>query len=145
VADIHDWLDQLVASGHLCRDGEYPVLRLTDLGKRLMLGEGEVQLTVPRKPAASRKHAAAAAVQDADETLFQELRLLRRRLAQERGVPPYLIFGDATLLEMSARKPTTDGAMRGIKGVGDRKAAELGPIFLDAIRAYVYGQAVETA
>jgi ATP-dependent DNA helicase RecQ len=68
-----------------------------------------------------------------DEPLFERLRALRRRIARERGLPPYVIFNDRTLEQMAARKPRTPAEFRAIKGVGDKKAADLGPAFLECI------------
>ena len=81
----------------------------------------------------------AAAEEDGlevDEALFEELRALRRDLARERGVPPYLIFNDRTLSLMSARKPTSEAELLEIKGVGEKKAADLGPLFLAEIASF---------
>jgi ATP-dependent DNA helicase RecQ len=92
-----------------------------------------------RKPKRTRREARAdldAALGESlpvDRALFDQLRSLRRQLAHERGLPPYLIFNDRTLAEMSARKPRTSEEFRRIKGVGDKKAADLGPIFLARI------------
>ena len=67
--------------------------------------------------------------------MFQRLRALRRRLAAERRVPPYLIFGDRTLQELAAAKPTTPERLLDIRGIGEVKARDLGPIFLAEIAA----------
>ena len=72
-----------------------------------------------------------------DRELFEELRSLRRALAQERGVPPYIVFGDVSLRDMARRRPTTPAAFLLVKGVGEWKAEEFGPRFIGAIRAYV--------
>jgi ATP-dependent DNA helicase RecQ len=69
-----------------------------------------------------------------DRALFERLRALRRELARERGVPPYVIFHDTTLREMARIKPDSLASLRQVYGVGDRKAAELGEQFLSAIR-----------
>jgi ATP-dependent DNA helicase RecQ len=65
------------------------------------------------------------------------LRAFRRALARERGVPPYVIFNDRTLALMSAQKPRTREGLRAIKGVGDKKADDLGPLFLTEITSYL--------
>jgi ATP-dependent DNA helicase RecQ len=78
---------------------------------------------------------------EADEALFEHLRELRRSLARERGVPPYLIFNDRTLAAMSAVKPGTLEELRELKGVGEKKAADLGPLFLEAIAGFRGGGA----
>jgi ATP-dependent DNA helicase RecQ len=111
----------------------------------VLKGEREAVLLAPAKPASgarsgrrgSSARAAAIAVAEGepapDLELFERLRELRRALARERGVPPYVIFNDKTLLSMAGRKPRTDEELRAIKGVGEKKAADLGGIFLQAI------------
>ena len=69
----------------------------------------------------------------ADPALFEELRTLRRELARQRGIPPYLVFNDRTLVLFAARKPRTSEEFRAVKGVGDKKAAEFAEAFLAAI------------
>ena len=74
--------------------------------------------------------------QDVDRHLFERLRSVRLEIARSRGVPPYVIFHDTTLREMARIRPTTMGALLTVKGVGARKADDLGGVFLDAIRAH---------
>ena len=69
------------------------------------------------------------------EALWEALRALRLRLAQEQGVPPYVIFHDSTLLQMADERPQTLEAMRGIAGIGERKLAQYGQAFLDVVSA----------
>jgi ATP-dependent DNA helicase RecQ len=144
LAEVRSWIDQLVGLGHLrVADGEYPTLFLSKSGVEVMHARLAVTLYKPALPAASgtkRTSAARAALQEeaggtVDEALFEKLRLLRKQLAQERGVPPYLIFNDKTLAQMAAQKPRTVEELLTIKGVGDKKAADLGPAFLAAIAA----------
>ena len=71
-----------------------------------------------------------------DEALFEALRTLRRTMAAERGIPPYLIFSDASLREMARERPVTQEMFLQIKGVGLRKLQELGPRFLACIREW---------
>ena len=68
--------------------------------------------------------------------LFEELRALRKRIADERGVPAYIVFNDATLRDMASRMPKTDGEFLGVSGVGAAKLDRYGDEFLDAIRAW---------
>ncbi len=72
-----------------------------------------------------------------DETLFERLRLLRKRLADQRGVPPYIVFGDASLRLMALHYPTTEEAFLGISGVGEKKLSDYGAAFLSEIRAHL--------
>jgi ATP-dependent DNA helicase RecQ len=70
-----------------------------------------------------------------DRDLFERLRTLRLTVARTRGVPPYVIFHDTTLRELARLKPTSIEALRHVYGVGAKKADELGPAVLEAIRA----------
>ena len=138
--EIRGWIDQLVGLGHLVVAGDrYPVLMLSPSGVEVMRGERPITLYAwpERKTKKPRREARTALdAEDAlpvDRALFDQLRALRRQLAHERGLPPYLIFNDRTLAEMAARKPSTPEEFRRIKGVGDKKAADLGPLFLARI------------
>jgi ATP-dependent DNA helicase RecQ len=137
--EVRHVIDQLVALGHLAvAPGAYPTLALTASGLDVMRGHAPIALfALPAAPEARRGRAAtnAGAPLAFDERLFQRLRALRRRLAAERGVPPYLIFGDRTLQELAAAKPTTPDRLLGIRGIGEVKARDLGPIFLAEIAA----------
>ncbi|MCZ6597739.1 MAG: RecQ family ATP-dependent DNA helicase [Planctomycetota bacterium] len=139
VAEVRGWIDQLIGLDHLCVEGgRYPTLYLSPSGVEVMKAEREVTLfAVPKPKQARRRSAASAALEEgappADEELFQRLRALRRELASERGVPAYVIFGDRTLALMAAHKPRTTAELLNIKGVGEKKAANLGPAFLGAI------------
>jgi ATP-dependent DNA helicase RecQ len=142
--EIRHWIDQLVALGHLrVADGQYPTLALTPSGTEAMLARAPVTLfalpATPAKPRRPRAPAADAAPPDFDDALFQRLRALRRRLATERGVPPYLIFGDRTLQELAAAKPTRVEELRGIRGIGEVKLRDLGAVFAAEIAAAVAG------
>jgi ATP-dependent DNA helicase RecQ len=137
--EVRHVIDQLVALRHLAvAPGQYPTLALTPSGLDVMKGREPIALfALPAVPEARRGRAAAGAGSPPafDEGLFQRLRALRRRLAAERGVPPYLIFGDRTLQELAAAKPTTPDRLLGIRGIGEVKARDLGPIFLAEIAA----------
>ncbi len=133
---LREWIEQLLGQGFLARaEGAYPTLRVTDSGRGLLRGQGAVSLTRPLiRP--SRKTTPAPVAPGEDPGLFEVLRTLRREIAQERGVPPYLIFNDATLREMARLRPVTDEALLRVKGVGERKQLDFGPRFLQLLRAY---------
>jgi ATP-dependent DNA helicase RecQ len=140
---VRNWIDQLVGHGHLrTTEGEYPTLVLTRSGAEVLKGGLDVVLHAPAEAPsrARRKPSEAGAVaggevelSGADAALFERLRALRRDLARERGVPPYLIFNDKTLREMARMRPLDDAALLAVKGVGEAKARDLGPAFLAAI------------
>jgi ATP-dependent DNA helicase RecQ len=143
VGAIRGWIDQLVGLEHLLVAGDrYPVLMLSPSGVEVMRGNREIALHVwPERKAAAKRARRETVLDDpslpVDRALFERLRELRRALARERALPPYLIFNDRTLSELAARKPRTPEEFRGIKGVGDKKAADLGAPFLACIAAYV--------
>ncbi len=135
---IRAWIDQLVGQGHLrVTNGEYPILFLSKSGVEVLRDEQQATLLAPARPQSKRAPKPTAADEGADEALFERLRALRRRLAQERGVPPYVVFNDRTLLSMAARLPKSPAELRAIKGVGDKKAADLGPTFLAEIAGFL--------
>jgi ATP-dependent DNA helicase RecQ len=153
-SEVRTWIDQLIGQGLLARsDGEYPTVTLTARGARVLRGEESAgPLSRAPRPVRGRERAATSAGErggadamrgegsagDAyDRALFEALRGVRRDLAQERGVPPYIIFSDVTLREMARRRPTTASAFLLVKGVGEWKAEEFGARFLGAIRTYV--------
>jgi ATP-dependent DNA helicase RecQ len=146
-SEIRAWIDQLVAQGHIgVASGNYPTLHLSQTGVLVMKAEAEVTLLLPltakKAPSARRRGGSIAAVAseesiDVDERLFESLRKLRRTMAQERDVPPYILFNDRSLAHMSAHKPTSHAEFLGIKGVGEKKAADLGPSFLNAIAEHM--------
>ena len=149
-AAVRNWIEQLEGLGCLARgDSEYPTLDVTALGHRVLRGEDTVPLlrTVARpargKPSRTARPVAPLGLArgTSDEDLFETLRALRRSLAEERGIPPYLIFNDASLREMARQRPTTEEAFLQVKGVGLRKLQELGPRFLACIREYGEGSA----
>ena len=89
----------------------------------------------PRKDAPRpQSRAEAESWQDVDRVLFDRLRSVRLEVARSRGVPPYVIFHDATLREMARLRPASLDALLAVRGVGARKAEDLGEIFLSAIR-----------
>ena len=133
-------LRQLIHRGYLIQDiANYSVLKLTEAARPLLRGEKQLELAQPRLRAQSKKVRAAASrpsVGPHDEGLFQALRALRKRLAAEQSVPPYVVFGDATLMQMSASKPLDAEALLAVNGVGETKLERYGEAFLELIRAH---------
>ncbi len=146
-AQVRAWIDQLLAHGLLARsDDEYPTVTLTEQGRAVLRGEspappltsaGAVRPTVADAAAAPDARAAGSPGGDPgayDRVLFEALRGLRRTIAEERGVPPYLVFSDASLRDMARRQPRTREALLEVKGVGEWKCATFGERFLTLIR-----------
>jgi ATP-dependent DNA helicase RecQ len=142
VAEVRGYIEQLIGLGFLRQtDDAYPVVMLTTKGLALLKGETVspgmtlARQRPPRKDAPrTRSRVEAESWQDVDRDLFERLRAVRLGIARSRGVPPYVIFHDATLREMARLRPTSIDAFLTVKGVGARKADDLGEVFLAAIR-----------
>jgi len=119
-----------------CAPGRFATLSLTPAGLETLRTRTPVTLTkqvdIVEKVARSRIGAI-----ECDESLFERLRALRRRLADERGVPAYIIFSDVSLREMARNYPTNMGEFRRIAGVGEQKLKDFAEPFLSEIRAYL--------
>ena len=134
---------QLIALGFLTVDLDgHGGLRLTEKSRPLLRGEIELHLRKEQKRERIRKERTRTEraprpefdeMSAASRALFEQLRSLRLRLAQEQAVPPYVIFHDATLLHMTSEQPQTLDAMRAIPGIGERKLDQYGQAFLDVI------------
>jgi ATP-dependent DNA helicase RecQ len=128
---------QLVVQGFLRADPDrFGALVLTRESRPLLRGEMQIRLREDPKPPAKRRRGpapAAAQLSAADEAVFEALRELRRQIASEHGVPPYVIFHDATLLQMVAEKPESLTAMLGLNGIGRTKLDKYGERFLQAL------------
>jgi ATP-dependent DNA helicase RecQ len=142
LAAVRGYIEQLVGLGLLqVTDDAYPVLSMTAPGVALLKDEAaQPDLTLARQRTAakgaarSRSRIETESWDHVDRGLFDRLRALRLDLARSRGVPPYVIFHDATLREMARVRPVSMPALLAVRGVGARKAEDLGSVFIDAIR-----------
>jgi ATP-dependent DNA helicase RecQ len=120
----------------LHRDPEHRGLSLGPAARALLRGEARLAMrretADPLKPTRSRK-IAPQTLTDTEQQLFEKLRTLRRELAVEAGLPPYVIFHDSTLRAMASTRPQSLAAMATISGVGAGKLSAWGPAFLAAI------------
>jgi len=134
VRAVRAWVEQLVAQGFLAKVGEYNVLVVTESGRQLLTGEVTPRLLKPARAARARKSRAHDdSWEGVDRELFERLRELRRELADEKSVPAYVVFGDASLRDMARQRPGTPAEFLEIHGVGQKKAADYGEVFLAAI------------
>ena len=134
---------QLIHRGYLAQDiARYSALRLTEAARPLLRGDETLIMAKPRVRVPSKKQrlradragrAADLAGMPVDEPLFDELRALRKQLADEQNVPAYVVFSDATLAEMAARQPGTSAELLEVNGVGQTKLERYGDAFLGAI------------
>jgi len=129
----------LIHHGYIDQDvGDFSVLKLTGNANDLLKGRVTLAMAEPRIKAVSTGKAARKKGMelDHDRNLFEVLRGLRKDLAESAGVPPFVIFSDASLVEMSAYLPTNSSEFLDISGVGEHKLKRYGPLFLEEIRKY---------
>jgi ATP-dependent DNA helicase RecQ len=125
---------QLVAADALRLDPEHGGLSFGPNARPILKGEQSLTLRLePERPRRQRARRGSAPVTGTDSPLFDKLREVRRRLASEQGVPPYVVFHDSTLREMAQLRPASLAAMAEVSGVGTRKLEAYGPAFLEAI------------
>jgi ATP-dependent DNA helicase RecQ len=129
---------ELLRLGYLVQSGgEFPIVEISATGLDALRSRSIIMLTKPLALPKTKRPARRAGEIECDEILFGRLRELRKRLADERGLPAYVIFGDATLREMARRYPSTREAMRGIFGVGERKLQEFGAVFAAVVAGHL--------
>lgn len=139
------YIDEIIAQGYLKKsDSPYPVLQLTGKSQAVLKGEETVMLGVRKDLPAQKEKGKAKASSAAsaelpanyDAGLFEVLRAERKRLATAENVPAYIILSDATLRELSSRKPRSLEEIRGISGFGEVKTAKYGAVFSEIISNY---------
>jgi ATP-dependent DNA helicase RecQ len=113
---------------------EHGGLALGGNAREILKGEATVEIVVPPKSERRRKTRDGGAPNPVDDPLFEALRNVRRELAKEQGVPPYVIFHDATLREMAAARPSSLAELGSVSGVGARKLEAYGDAFLSVLR-----------
>ena len=129
----------MAAQQCLATEPEYHTLTVTQLGWQVVRGEHTPRLSRPTVEKRRGDHARPAATvswEGVDRGLFDELRQLRHQLAEAQKVPAYIVFGDAVLREMAARRPTTTAGFLDLRGIGERKCADYAEVFLGKIASY---------
>ncbi|CAI9005213.1 putative ATP-dependent DNA helicase RecQ [Brevibacillus sp. IT-7CA2] len=126
--EIADLIQLLIAEGYLqVTESQYPIVKLGERALPVLRGEERVVQKIAIRPVQLTE----------DDELFEHLRALRKEISTRQKVPPYVIFPDSTLKEMSSVCPTDKQAMLQIKGVGDAKFEKYGELFLECLQNYV--------
>ena len=139
---VRGLIQQFVASGYLrSSSGKYPVLSLTAGAEEVLSGHKEVEeirqhVSVPSRTSRSTSTTSRGKSSSGPGGLFEHLRQHRKRLAEEAGLRPYLIFPDTVLIDLANLWPTTLGEFGNVKGVGEAKLKKYGLSFLQAIAEY---------
>jgi ATP-dependent DNA helicase RecQ len=138
--ELAGYIDQLVAAGALEQDPEFGTLRFGPHGMAAMKAETEIKLARPLGSGTKKSERRRRGEVDwkpplspDERDLFERLRTLRKSIAAEQGVPPYVVFSDATLREMARERPATQQEMLRVKGVGQAKLEAFGEAFLEEL------------
>ncbi|WP_318036637.1 DNA helicase RecQ [Dethiobacter alkaliphilus] len=125
--EIKDLIGFLTAEGYLSlTEGKFPLLKLGSRAAAVLRQGETVRRKVQQKQEVKK-----------DDNLFAQLRSLRKEIADRENIPPYVVFSDATLREMSERRPADSQSLLRINGVGEKKLEKYGAHFIDAINAYL--------
>jgi ATP-dependent DNA helicase RecQ len=136
--DIRNWIEQLVEQGFLRRGGEerYQVLSVTESGRRLLRGEVSPRLLKPAERATKRSRADTISWEGVDRGLFERLRAFRREQAETQGLPPFVVFSDATLRDLARRRPSTLEGVGAASGIGEQKLNQYGEALVALVVDY---------
>jgi ATP-dependent DNA helicase RecQ len=127
---------ELVRLGFLHQNADkFNIVELTDAGRAALRSRQRITLTKPVSAPEPEKHRAGEI--GCDEVLFEKLRQLRKQLADDRAVPPYIIFSDVSLRQMARFYPLDDRDFSRISGVGEKKLREFGAVFIREISAHL--------
>ena len=125
--EISDFIEFIISENYLgVEHGQFPIIYVSEHGKDVLTGKVKV----------FRKVSIVSKQITNDDPLFEQLRALRRRLAQEAAVPPFVIFSDKTLQDMTVKMPKTDEEFLEVNGVGLAKLEKYGEAFIEEIKTY---------
>lgn len=125
--EVSDFIEFLISANCLqVENGQFPTIRVAERGKEVLLGNDKIM----------RKGSFVSKTLTEDDPLFEQLRQLRRQLAQEAGVPPFVVFSDKTLKDMSMKKPSTSAEFLDVVGVGQTKLEIYGEAFIEEIKTF---------
>ncbi|MGL1891110.1 MAG: DNA helicase RecQ [Spirochaetaceae bacterium] len=129
----HSVIDELLGQECLIQDSErFNALVLTMKGREVLLGRESLEMVKRVEPKTKPKRSSEPLT--ADQELFEKLRVLRFKIAKEKNVPPYVVFSDKTLADMSSLKPETSDDFLLVNGVGQKKLETYGDLFMNEIR-----------
>lgn len=143
---VKSFINELVGNGYLEQtDGKYPILKLNEKSRLVLKGIERIYLTKPPVSSVITKSASSYEAIPFNMTLFNILRELRRKLAVEQNLPPYIIFSDASLKEMATYYPRSREEFSQIKGVGNQKLIQYAEVFIREIDDYCHPLGLEAA
>jgi ATP-dependent DNA helicase RecQ len=140
---VHDWIEQLEGQDYLRKVGDFNVLNITEKGLQVLKGIVTPRLLKPAERPAKVSRVVEDSWEGVDKSLFEALRKLRTTIARKKGVPAYIVFGDATLRDMARLRPSDHARLLEVKGIGDKKARQYGDKVLAAIKDYCHTNPID--
>lgn len=139
--NVRAMIDELIMDEVLeTTQGDYPLLKPGPRAREALTGDEPIRMTlIPAGTPAPPRRRLVSLESEGDKRLFARLSALRRRIAEEQHVPPFIIFTNATLRDMADKRPRTRRAMLGVAGVGEGKLERYGDAFLQEIERYLNG------
>lgn len=135
---LNKTLDYLITQGYIRRNSTHGALGLSQ--RALDVLSSNIKVSIPVKtedtPAVPQPESKSGAEKNAGSPLFDALKAARLSIAQEEGVPAYIVFSNASLRDMAKKAPRTPAQFRNVSGVGDVKAARYAEVFLRAIKEF---------
>ncbi len=141
---VHNWIEQLTGQGYIVKTGEYNVLNVTPKGYGVLKNTETPRLLKPSQKPAKKSKTARDSWEGVDNGLFEMLRTLRAKIAGKKGMPAYIVFGDASLRDMARKRPSSINNLMEVKGVGEKKCKQYGETFLKAIKEYCRENSLDT-
>ena len=140
---VHDWIEQLEGQAYIEKVGEYNVLNVTEKGWQVLKGNETPRLLKPAEKPAKVSKVLEDSWEGVDKGLFEALRKLRTSIARKKGVPAYIVFGDATLRDMARRRPSNYVNLLEVKGIGEKKRRQYGEVVLAAMKDYCLANSLD--
>ena len=140
---VHDWIEQLEGQACIEKVGEFNVLNVTAKGWQVLKGNETPRLLKPAEKPAKVSKVVADSWEGVDKGLFEALRKLRTGIARKKGVPAYVVFGDATLRDMARRRPSNPVKLLEVKGIGEKKRRQYGDVVLATLKDYCRANSLE--
>ncbi|MHC4166953.1 MAG: RQC domain-containing protein, partial [Planctomycetota bacterium] len=140
---VHDWIEQLEGQDYLRKVGDYNVLNITEKGLQVLKGNETPRLLKPAEKPAKVSRVVEDSWEGVDKGLFEALRKLRTSIARKRGVPAYIVFGDAALRDMARLRPSDHVALLAVKGIGEKKCRQYGELVLTTIKDYCQTHSID--
>jgi ATP-dependent DNA helicase RecQ len=140
---VHDWIEQLEGQDYIEKVGEYNVLNVTEKGWHVLKGYETPRLLKPAEKPTKISRVVEDSWEGVDKSLFEVLRKLRADIARKKGIPAYIVFGDAALRDMARRRPSSPKRFLEVKGVGEKKRRQYGEVILAAIEDYCQANSIE--